>query len=481
MHNNDKLPERNKLFEKDKLQEECGVFGCYSNSTLDAAVVTYYGLYSLQHRGQESAGIAAGNGEVIKVQKGMGLVSEVFSKEKLNLLKGSLAVGHVRYSTTGNSDIKNAQPLDAETKLGPLSISHNGNIVNADVLRDLLEDTGRLFQTSSDSEVILNLIVRAYKKGLPEAVSDAANTIQGSYAIIILSNDCMVGARDRNGIRPLCIGKLDDAWIFSSESCALDTIGAEFVRDVKPGEIVIADKDGLHSINNMERTSCQTCSFEYIYFARPDSIIDEIDVYEMRCRSGERLYDECPVEADIISGVPDSGIPAAVGYSKKSGIPYEMTLIKNKYVGRTFITPSQELRERAVNVKLNVMKNSVKGKRVVLIDDSIVRGTTSRKLVEMFREAGAAEIHLRVASPPVAFPCYFGIDTPYRSELIGSNGDIEAMNETIGADSLGYLSRKGLLASLGGEENFCMGCFTGIYPVAAQIGRGKEVLENSNV
>ena len=474
------MPERDKLPEKDKLQEECGVFGCYSNSPFDAAVVTYYGLYSLQHRGQESAGIAVSNGEEIKVQKGMGLVSEVFSKEKLNTLEGSSAVGHVRYSTTGNSDIKNAQPLDAETKLGPLSISHNGNIVNADVLRDLLEDTGRLFQTSSDSEVILNLIARAYKKGLPEAVSDAANTIQGSYAVIILSNDCMVGARDRNGIRPLCIGKLDDAWIFSSESCALDTVGAEFVRDVKPGEIVIADKDGLRSINNMERTSCQTCSFEYIYFARPDSIIDEIDVYEMRCRSGERLYDECPVEADIISGVPDSGIPAAVGYSKKSGIPYEMTLIKNKYVGRTFITPSQELRERAVNVKLNVMKNSVKGKRVVLIDDSIVRGTTSRKLVEMLKAAGAAEVHLRVASPPVAYPCYFGIDTPYRNELIGSDGDIEGMNKTIGADSLGYLSREGLLASLGGEENFCMGCFTGVYPVAAQIGRGKEVLENSN-
>jgi len=460
----------------DKLKEECGVFGCYSNSPVDASVVTYYGLYSLQHRGQESAGIAVYNGKEIKVQKGMGLVSEVFSREKLDKLKGSSAIGHVRYSTTGNSDIKNAQPLDAGTKLGPLSISHNGNIVNADVLRDLLEDTGRLFQTSSDSEVILNLIARAYKKGLSEAVSDAANTIQGSYAIIILSNDCMVGARDRNGIRPLCIGKLNDAWIFSSESCALDTVGAEFVRDVKPGEIVIADKDGLHSVNNMERTSCQTCSFEYIYFARPDSIIDEIDVYEMRSRSGEILYDESPVEADIVTGVPDSGIPAAVGYSKKSGIPYEMTLIKNKYVGRTFITPSQDMRERAVNVKLNVMKNSVKGKRVVLIDDSVVRGTTSRKLVEMYREAGASEVHLRVASPPVAYPCYFGIDTPYRTELLGNEGSIEDMNKIIGADSLGYISREGLVASLGGQESFCMGCFTGVYPVAAQIGRGKEVM-----
>lgn len=471
---------RNELFENDKMEEECGVFGCFSNSPIDAAVVTYYGLYSLQHRGQESAGIAVNNGEETKVLKGMGFVSEVFSKEKLNTLKGSSAIGHVRYSTTGNSDVKNAQPLDAVTKLGTLSISHNGNIVNADVLRELLEDTGRLFQTSSDSEVILNLIARAYKKGLPEAVSDAANTIQGSYAIIILSNDSMVGARDRNGIRPLCIGKLDDAWIFSSESCALDTVGAEFVRDVKPGEIVIADKDGLKSVNNLERTSCRTCSFEYIYFARPDSIIDEIDVYEMRRRSGERLFDECPVEADIISGVPDSGIPAAVGYSKKSGIPYEVTLIKNKYVGRTFITPSQEMRERAVNVKLNVMKNSVKGKRVVLIDDSVVRGTTSRKLVEMLRAAGATEVHLRVASPPVAYPCYFGIDTPYRNELIGSEGDLEAMNKTIGADSLGYLGREGLLASLGGKENFCMGCFTGIYPVAAQIGRGKEVMGRNN-
>ena len=479
MHNNDELSEKDSLPEMDKFQEECGVFGCYSSSPLDAAAVTYYGLYSLQHRGQESAGIAVSSGEEIKVQKGMGLVSEVFSKEKLYLLKGSSAIGHVRYSTTGNSDIKNAQPLDAGTKLGSLSISHNGNIVNADVLRDLLEDTGRLFQTSSDSEVILNLIARAYKKGLPEAVSDAANTIQGSYAIIILSKNSIVAARDRNGIRPLCIGKLDDAWIFSSESCALDTIGAEFIRDVKPGEIVIADKDGLHTVNNMERTNCQTCSFEYIYFARPDSTIDEIDVYEMRHRSGGILYDENPVEADIVTGVPDSGIPAAVGYSKKSGIPYEMTLIKNKYVGRTFITPSQEMRERAVNVKLNVMKNSVRGKRVVLIDDSVVRGTTSRKLVEMYRAAGAAEVHLRVASPPVVYPCYFGIDTPYRTELLGSEGSIEAMNKIIGADSLGYISREGLVASLGGQEEFCMGCFTGIYPVAAEIDRGKEVMGNS--
>ena len=463
---------------EDKLNEECGVFGCYSTSgTVDPSVITYYGLYSLQHRGQESAGIAVYNGEEIKVQKGMGLVSDVFSREKLETLKGNSAIGHVRYSTTGNSDVKNAQPLDAGTKLGPLSISHNGNIVNADVLRDLLEDTGRLFQTSSDSEVILNLIARAYKKGLTEAVSDAANTIQGSYAIIILSNNSMVGARDRNGIRPLCIGRLDDAWIFASESCALDTVGAEFVRDVKPGEIVIADKDGLRSVNNLEKTSCQTCSFEYIYFARPDSIIDEIDVYKMRSRSGEILYDECPVEADIITGVPDSGIPAAVGYSKKSGIPYEVTLIKNKYVGRTFITPSQETRERAVNVKLNVMKNSVKGKRVVIIDDSIVRGTTSRKLVEMLRAAGALEVHLRVAPPPVSYPCYFGIDTPYRNELIGNEGTLEDMNNIIGADSLGYLSMDGLLASLGGREAFCTGCFTGIYPVAAQIGRGKEVME----
>lgn len=469
-----------KLFENDKLEEECGVFGCYSNTSFDASGVTYYGLYSLQHRGQESAGIAVCNEKGIRVEKGMGLVSEVFNKEKLEGLKGSSAIGHVRYSTTGNSDLKNAQPLYAETRLGPLSISHNGNIVNADTLRDLLEDTGRLFQTSSDSEVILNLIARAYKKGLAQAVSDAANTIQGSYAIIILANDCMVGARDRNGIRPLCIGKLDNAWIFASESCALDTVGAEFVRDVLPGEIVIADKDGLHSVNNMERTSCQTCSFEYIYFARPDSIIDEIDVYKMRSHSGEILYDECPVEADIISGVPDSGIPAAVGYSKKSGIPYEVTLIKNKYVGRTFISPSQELREKAVNVKLNVMKNSVKGKRVVLIDDSIVRGTTSRRLVEMFREAGVAEVHLRVASPPVAFPCYFGIDTPYRSELLGSEGSVENMNKIIGADSLGYISRKGLISSLGGKEDFCIGCFTGVYPVAAQIGRGKEVMGDSN-
>lgn len=464
----------------DKLKEECGVFGIYSNDNIDVASLTYYGLYSLQHRGQESAGIVVSDGEKLHCHKGMGLIYDAFTKEDLKSLSsinGKIAVGHVRYSTMGTSTINNAQPLVCEFKLGSLAIAHNGNLVNAEVIRELLEDGGCVFQTTIDSEVILYLIAKGAKKGIENAVFDAMQAVKGSYAIVLCTKDKLIGARDPNGIRPLCIGKIDNSYIICSESCALDTIGAEFVRDVNPGEIVIIDKDGVKSINFSERTKCATCSFEYVYFARPDSVIDGIDVYSSRVRCGEMLYKEYPVDADIVIGVPDSGLPAAVGFAKASGIPYGIGLIKNKYVGRTFIAPSQEMRERAVSVKLNVLKSNIKGKRVVIIDDSIVRGTTSKKIVEALRRAGAKEVHFRISSPAVKHPCYFGIDTSYRSELIAARLNMEEIKKELGVDSIGYLSINGMVKAIGREKGFCLGCFNGVYPVSAPIEAGKDSLE----
>lgn len=467
--------------ENDKFKDECGVFGIYSTDEIEAANITYYGLYALQHRGQESAGIVASDCDKLTVYKDMGLVSEVFDKEILQGLKGSSAIGHVRYSTTGSSNVTNAQPIMVKYKLGSIAIAHNGNLVNAEVIRELLEDGGCVFQTSIDSEVVLNLIARGAKRGIERAVVDAIQAVKGSYAIVILTNDMLIGIRDPHGIRPLCIGKLNNSYILCSESCALDSVGAEFVRDVNPGEIVIVDKDGLRSINFAEKTKCETCSFEYIYFARPDSTIDGINVYNARVRAGKMLFKEHPVEADIVVGVPDSGIPAAVGFAEASGIPYGIGFIKNRYVGRTFISPSQSMREKAVTVKLNPLKVNVDGKRVVIVDDSIVRGTTSRKLVEALKKAGAKEVHFRVSSPSVKYPCYFGIDTPYRSELIGANLTPKEIGDEIGADSLGFLSMDGLLETLGKQKGFCIGCFSGIYPLSAPIETPKGHLENLQV
>lgn len=464
----------------DKFKEECGVFGIYSQKLMNVTEITYLGLYALQHRGQESAGIAISDGKDVVCHKGMGLVCDVFNREEIEKSNGFSAIGHVRYSTTGSSNLENAQPILSRCKLGSIAIAHNGNLVNADVIRELLEDGGVIFQTSNDSEVVLNLIARGAKKGIERAVVDAIQAVKGSYAMVILTEGKLIGVRDPHGIRPLCIGKIDDNYILCSESCAIDALGGEFIRDVKPGEIVIIDNDGLKSINFAEKTKCETCSFEYIYFARPDSTIDGINVYSSRVRAGIELYKECPVEADVVIGVPDSGIPAAIGFSTVSNIPYGVGLIKNKYVGRTFIEPSQELREKAVSVKLNALKVNIEGKRVVLIDDSIVRGTTSVKLVEMLRRAGAKEVHLRIASPPVKFPCYFGIDTPYRNELIASNVDTEGIRQEIGADSLAYLSINGLLSSLKAGEGFCLGCFNGIYPISAPIETGKLIFERND-
>ncbi len=465
--------------EEDKFKDECGVFGIFSKNDLDVASLTYYGLYALQHRGQESAGIVVSDGKEFKYHKGMGLVSDVFDKKLLESLKGQSAIGHVRYSTAGSSTLNNAQPLIVKYKLGSIAIAHNGNLVNADVIRALLEDAGYIFQTSVDSEVILSLIAREAKKDIGKAVVDVVQAVKGSYAIVILTEDKLIGVRDPNGIRPLCIGELNGDYILCSESCALDSIGADFVRDVAPGEIVIIDKDGIKSINFAERTKCETCSFEYIYFARPDSTIDGINVYTSRIKAGKILYKENPVEADVVIGVPDSGIPAALGYSEASGIPYAIGFIKNKYVGRTFISPSKELRSKAVAVKLNPLKVNVEGRRVVIVDDSIVRGTTSRKLVEILRRAGAKEVHFRVSSPVVKYPCYFGIDTPYRKDLIGANANMEEIREEIGADSLGYISIDGILKSLdcSAERGYCVGCFSGIYPISAPIEKDKNYLE----
>lgn len=462
----------------DKFKEECGVFGIFSkDKDINVAAITYYGLYALQHRGQESCGIAISDGQKLKYHKDMGLVSEVFNKEIINGLKGKMAIGHVRYSTTGENRVDNAQPILGNYKLGSIAIAHNGNLVNAEVIRELLEDCGCIFQTSVDSEVLLNLIARSAKKGIERSVVDAMQAIKGSYAIVILTEDRLIGVRDPNGIRPMCIGKIGDSYILSSESCALDCTGGEFIRDVEPGEIVIIDENGINSIKFAEKTKCETCSFEYIYFARPDSTIDGIDVYESRVRAGRRLYEECPVDADIVIGVPDSGVPAAVGYAEASGIPYSIGFIKNKYVGRTFIAPSQELRERAVSVKLSPLKTNVQGKRVVIVDDSIVRGTTSKRLVQILRKAGALEVHFRVSSPIVKYPCYFGIDTPYRRDLIGANFTEDEIKEKIGADSLGYITTKGLISVLKEDKGFCLGCFNGIYPMSAPIEIEKKSLE----
>ena len=456
----------------DKLHDECGVVGVFLNNakTDSAATLAYYGLYSLQHRGQESAGIAVSNDEVIKIQKAMGLVSDVFVPQHLEELKGHIAVGHVRYATAGGRTIENAQPMLNKFKLGSIALAHNGQLVNYEPLQEMLEETGSTFTSTSDTEIILKLIARNYKKGLEQAVTNAIQVIKGSFALCVMTENCLIGARDPYGIRPLCLGQLEDGWVLASESCAIDAMNGTFVRDVNPGEVVIITSDGLKSVNLNEKTSKQTCIFEYAYFARPDSIIDGIPVQYARLKMGEMLAKENPVEADVVVGVPDSGIGAALGYSAVSGVPYATGIVKNKYIGRTFIAPTQKERENMVFVKLNAIKSDLNGKRVIVIDDSIVRGTTSRRLVQILRRAGAKEVHFRVSSPPVKFPCYLGIDTPTKAELISSAHDVEQIRKEIGADSLSFISLEGMLEALRScrpESNgYCKGCFCGEYPIA---------------
>jgi amidophosphoribosyltransferase len=448
------------------MREECGVFGIRgATGGVDAAEAAYYGLFALQHRGQESAGIAVTRGGRIDCHKEMGLVSGAFRDGLFRLEGADCAIGHVRYSTMGESSLVNAQPLVTDTPDGPLALAHNGNIINAPELRARLESEGTEFQTAIDSEVVAALIAKNSENGVVEGIVRACGQLKGSYALAILTKDALICVRDPKGIRPLALGRLGNAYVLASESCAFDTIGAEFIRDVRPGEIVVADGHGLKSYQAAHAPDTALCIFEYIYFARPDSDIDGISVHRARERAGELLALSSPADADVVAAVPDSSLPAAMGYARQAQLPFTIALAKNRYVGRTFIEPSQDRRELEVSLKLSALKRNVRGKRVLLVDDSIVRGTTSRHIVEMLRTAGATEVHIRVSSPPVTHPCFFGIDTSSYEQLIGASRTVEEIRRFIGADSLSFLALGDLLRTAEGAAcNFCAGCFTGDYP-----------------
>ncbi|GBF36411.1 amidophosphoribosyltransferase [Methanofervidicoccus abyssi] len=444
----------------------CGIFGAYSFSGEDVVKKIYYGLYALQHRGQEGAGIAVSNGKNIYSYKGLGLVSEVFSKEVINSLRGQVGIGHVRYSTTGGTFVENCQPFIVNSTLGNLAIAHNGDILNSHILREELEKQGHIFTSSTDSEVIAHLLVKELLRtgDIIRSIEEVSKKIVGAYSLVILYNNSLIAVRDPYGFKPLCIGKDEkDNYYISSESCGLDVINGELIRDVSPGEIIIINRNGIETYRIEENPGGSTCMFEYVYFARPDSIIDGISVYNVRRRLGKVLAKEEPCEGDLVSPVPDSGVTSAIGYSEELGIPYYEALIKNRYVGRTFILPSQEERDLAVRLKLNPVKPIIEGKRVILIDDSIVRGTTSKRIVNIVRKAGAKEVHLRVGSPRIISPCYYGIDMPTKEELIASSKSLEEIRRYINVDSLGYLSVQGLIRGIG-REDLCLACVTGRYP-----------------
>jgi amidophosphoribosyltransferase len=448
------------------MREYCGIFGIYNNP--NAAYYTYLGLYALQHRGQESAGIAVTDGQKIRYIRDFGLVSSVFKGEHLKKLTGFVAIGHNRYSTSGASESPdNVQPIVVSYKYGQMAIAHNGNLVNALELREKLEEEGSIFRGTSDSEVIVHLIVKSKKKRFLERLMEALSFLKGAYSLLVMTNKKLIAIRDPWGFRPLCMGELDGSPVFASETCAFDLIGARYVRDVEPGEVVLVENGRIETFKIPNRGARKSqCIFEFIYFARPDSKIFGKSVYEVRKEFGRKLAIEHPVEADIVIPVPDSGVVPALGYSQQSGIPFEMGLIRNHYVGRTFIKPYQKLRDIGVKVKLNPVPELLKGKRVVVVDDSIVRGTTSRKIVRMLREAGAKEVHMRISSPPTKWPCYFGIDTPTKDQLIASSHSVDEICRYIEADSLGYLSLDGLIESVGDSKNsFCTACFDGDYPV----------------
>lgn len=456
--------------------DACGVFGLFGHA--DAAALTYYGLYALQHRGQESAGIATAHEGHLRVKKGMGLVSEALNGAGPHL-PGDRAVGHVRYSTTGSSSIVNAQPLVFSFRHGEMALAHNGNLVNAARLRRDMEERGSIYQTTSDTEVIAHLMARSGKRTLEESLIAALHQVRGAYALVLLTPDCLVAARDPLGIRPLSLGRLGDAHVVASETCALDAVGASRLRDVEPGEIVLIDRDGLRSLRFADEEARGLCIFEFIYLARPDSDLMGANVHLVRKELGRLLAREHPAAgADLVIGVPDSSISAASGFAEEAGIPYEIGLIKNRYVGRTFIQPTQEGRASGVRVKFNPVRQVLKGKSVVLVDDSIVRGTTLRRLVALVREAGARAVHVRIASPPYTDPCYYGIDTSTKEELIAASRTVEEVRRHIGADSLAYLSLDRLARAIGGRvEDFCAACFTGRYPVTADGPVGKHALE----
>lgn len=458
-----------------KWRDECGVFGIFMNqppTSTDAARNTFYGLYALQHRGQESAGIAVSDGGSIKLHKGMGLVSDVFKTRHIDELPGHIAIGHVRYSTAGGSAVVNAQPLVFHYLNGMVALAHNGNLINTQELRKRLATYGSVFQTTTDTEVIANLLARYSQDKMEDALAKCMIDIKGAFALIIMTEDRLVGVRDQMGIRPLCIGNLNGDYILASESAALDTVGAKLIRDVKPGEIIVIDKEGMRSLQVVHSPRQAHCIFEYIYFARPDSTLDGINVNRARRELGKQLARECHIEADIVIAVPDSGTAAALGYSESSGLPFEEGLMKNRYIGRTFIQPTQQMRELGVKLKLNAIPEVVAGQRVIMVDDSIVRGTTSKKIVQMLRNAGATEVHMVVASPPTKFSCYYGIDTSRQEELIANIMSNEQIKEFIGADSLHYISMEGMFAALKNDaDNYCAACFSGNYPAGIEATR----------
>lgn len=447
----------------EKFREECGIFGVFPHP--EAAKITYLGLYALQHRGQESAGIAASDGAAVHVEKAMGLVADVFTEARLRRLPGSLAIGHVRYSTTGSSQLKNAQPFLVGTRHGAVAIAHNGNLLNAVALRAELEAQGAVFSSTSDTEVILHLIARSNAGSLMDAAVEALHQVRGAYSLVLMNEHQLLGIRDPRGFRPLSLARLKDGYLLASESCAFDLLEATFVRDVEPGEFVCIDRQGLHSAFPLPAEPPAPCIFEHVYFARPDSHVFGQQVSRVRKELGRLLAEEAPVEADVVVPVPDSGIYAALGYAQGAGIPYDHGIVRNHYVGRTFIEPQKSIRHFGVKIKLNPVREVLEGRRVVLVDDSIVRGTTSRKIVSMLRAAGAREVHMRISSPPTTWPCYYGIDTPTRRELIASSHTVEEIRRYIQADSLAYLSHQGLLRAVGKGEGYCAACFTGVYPV----------------
>ena len=460
----------------DKFHEECAVVGVFGHP--EAANFTYLGLYSLQHRGQESSGIVSSNGELLISHRALGLVADVYNQEIIQRLEGSSAIGHNRYSTSGRTLLKNTQPFVFEFGAGGLAIAHNGNLVNAAELRAQLEERGSIFQSSVDTEVIVHLMASARGDRLVDRVVAALAQVRGAYSLLFLSRTELIAARDPHGFRPLVLGRIDGATMVASETCALDLVGAEYVREVEPGEIVVASANGVESYFPFPPVPTKRCVFEYVYFARPDSNVFSRNVYQVRKELGRQLAREQPAEADLVVPVPDSGVPAALGYAEESGLPFDFGLIRNHYVGRTFIEPQAAIRHFGVKVKLNAQRQVLEGKRVVVVDDSIVRGTTSRKIVAMLRAAGASAVHMRISSPPTTGPCYYGIDTPNKEELVASSNSIEAMREFITADSLGFLSAQGLYAfTKRGENNgFCDACFSGNYPVPVQDETRKRQL-----
>jgi amidophosphoribosyltransferase len=471
------LPKRGNLrADRDKPACECGVFGIYG--TRRAAELTYFGLYSLQHRGQESCGIATSDGEQLRVRKGMGEIADVFpDRSPLKHLGGHAAIGHNRYSTTGSSTMDNAQPLLMKFKFKQLAAAHNGNITNSGDLKTLLESGGAIFQSSSDSELVLHLYARSRKRAVITRLADALSGVEGAYSFVFLTAEELIAARDPLGFRPMALGKRNGAWVVASETCAFDIIGARYVRDIDPGEIVSISKQGVKSIHLPRNQERAFCIFEHIYFARPDSRIFEENVDKVRRRLGHQLAIEQPTEADVVISVPDSSNSAALGYAEESGIKLEVGLIRNHYVGRTFILPDQDMRDLDVKIKFNPVRGVLRRKRVVIVDDSIVRGTTARKLVRMIRDVGAKEVHFRVASPPITSPCFYGIDMPTKKELIASMRTVNAIKRYLGVDSLGYLSLDGMLSLLShAKESFCTACFTGKYPTRINRRSGKLAL-----